>query len=144
MPRSTARGGDVGRGAGLAGADLAIVDPAEGDDGRAVRSDPEPGNAWRGDPRDGGEREHPATVATPWPPLPVDGHGGHGLCSVPAHAGGRIRATRPCATSSSPRCVRGSLPMAGTGEAWSLSAMDIVEARSVEKTYDSGDVRVEA
>jgi len=28
--------------------------------------------------------------------------------------------------------------------AWSLSGMDIVEARSVLKTYDSGDVRVEA
>ena len=34
--------------------------------------------------------------------------------------------------------------MAWTREPCSLSAMDIVEARSVVKTYDTGDVRVEA
>src|ERR687898_1901338 len=50
----------------------------------------------------------------------------------------------PCRTRSCPHRVRGRLPMPPGPAAWSLCTMDIVEARSVVKTYDSGDVRVEA
>jgi hypothetical protein len=50
----------------------------------------------------------------------VDAHSDHDPCSVPVRAKVPNPYDAPCATSSSPRCVRGALPMAGTREPWSL------------------------